>query len=100
MDRQGGALLAVFIAGGVALAILMSVVTDVIWQKILGVIWFVGMAGALFGLMRRMGRRFTCPDCGGTVGPLLDTDEKAGTPLLRHCAKCDVLWQVGTEPKS
>ena len=98
MDRLGAAILAIVVVGGAVPVLLMDAVGDVFWKKIIGVVWFVGTVAALFWLMTRMSRRFKCPDCGGAVGPVLDTDGKAGTPLLRHCAKCNVLWQVGAEP--
>ena len=100
MDRQGAAILALAIGSMAVLGVLVAFISDVTWQKILGVVWFVCVAAGLVGILSRMGRAFRCPDCGGPVGPILDTDEKPGTPLLRLCSKCDVLWKVGSESNS
>jgi multisubunit Na+/H+ antiporter MnhC subunit len=98
MDRQGAAILGLAISSMAILAITMYLVADPTLQKVLGATWFVGTGIVLVVVLSRMGRAFRCPDCGGSVGPLLDTDGKFGTPLLQPCVKCDVLWQVGTEP--
>jgi hypothetical protein len=98
MDRQGAAVLALFILGGLVLFTALPFIAEPLWQKALGIVWFVGLSAALFWLLRKASRDFMCPDCGGAVGPALPTDEKPGTPLLRHCKQCDVLWRVGAEP--
>ena len=97
-DRQGAAVIAIITGGFFLFLSVVSYIPDGPWQKVAGVIWFIGTAAALFALLVRMGRAFICPDCGGPVGPLLSTDDKASMPLLRHCAKCDVLWHVGSVP--
>lgn len=97
MDRQGAAVLAVFIVSGCAMGGALSLHPGPVAERLLGVAWFVGTVGVMFWLLHRLGRGFRCPDCDGPVGPLLPTDNRPGTPLLRHCAHCDVLWKVGAE---
>jgi hypothetical protein len=99
-DRQGAAILAMCIVETGLLIAMLSFVSEIFWQKVAGVIWFVAMAASLVAIVSIMGRSFSCPECGGPVGPHLETDGKAGTPILRHCPKCDVLWQVGVESDS
>ena len=100
MDRQGAAILALAIGSMAVVGVVLSYVSDVTWQKVVGVTWFICVGAGLIGILSRMGRAFKCPDCGGPVGPLLETDRRPGTPLLRLCSKCDVLWQVGSDPDS
>jgi hypothetical protein len=97
MDRRGAAVLGLAIGSMMILSALMHYFADPVLQKVLGVIWFIATVASLVAILARMGRGFRCPDCKGLVGPLLDTDGKQGTPLLRHCSSCDVLWQIGTE---
>ncbi len=97
MDRRGAALLGLAIGSMGILATLMHYFADPVLQKVLGAIWFIATTASLVAILARLGRGFRCPDCKGPVGPLLDTDGKRGTPILRHCGSCDVLWQIGTE---
>ena len=97
MDRQGAAVLAMCIVGTALMIVVMSLVSETFWQKVAGLIWFLAMTAGLVAIVSRMGRSFKCPECGGPVDPPLATDGKAGTPVLRHCHRCDVLWQVGVE---
>ena len=97
MDRQGAAILAMFIVGAVLLTVVFSFVSEIFWRKVAGVIWFLAMAGGLIAILSQKGRSFRCPECGGPVSSPLETDRKPGTPVLRQCPKCDVLWQVGVE---
>ena len=96
-DRQTMAILALCIVGTLLLVVMLSFVSEILWQKVAGVIWFLAMDSGMVLIASRMGRSFKCPDCGGPVGPHLETDGKPGTPVLRHCPRCDVLWQVGVE---
>ena len=98
MDRQGAGILGLAVVGMAPLALGMYWIPEVRWQQVFGVVWFLCIVAALFTFLSRVGRRFLCPDCGGAVGAGLETDAKPGTPLLRHCKKCDVLWQVGAVP--
>ena len=97
INRLGAAILGLATGSMLILSALMHYFIDPALQKIFGVIWFIATAVALIVILARVSRGFKCPDCKGSVGPLLDTDGKPGTPLLRHCASCDVLWQIGTE---
>lgn len=97
MDRQGAGVLALSIAAGAALFALLCFVSEPFWQKLVGLAGFIGVAAALVWFQRKTNGNFRCPDCGGPTGPPLATDGKPGTPLLRPCKPCDVLWQVGVE---
>lgn len=99
MERQSARILAVIGVWGV----LLLFVTDVprgMWQYVFGGVWFVSAVAALILFGIRGAKSFVCPDCGGPVSGLLETDGRVGTPLLRHCPKCDVLWKVGVESDS
>jgi len=97
MDRQGAAVLALFIVGAALMIVAISFLSEIFWQKVAGLIWFFAMAAGLVAIVSRMGRSFKCPECGGPVDPPLETNGKPGTPVLRHCHRCDVLWHVGVE---
>jgi len=95
--RQGAAVLACFITWGLIMVILTSLAPESAWRTVLAIADFVLLVAVLAAVTLRMGRSFGCPQCGGQVAPPLETDGKAGTPILRRCHQCDVLWQVGVE---
>lgn len=97
IDRQGAAVLAMCIVGTALMFVVVSLVSEIFWQKVAGLIWFLAMAAGLVAIVSNMGRSFKCPECGGPVDPPMETDGKPGTPVLRRCHRCDVLWQVGVE---
>jgi hypothetical protein len=96
MDRQGASILVVTMVG-IGLLMLFPMIPSGAWQVAAGIAWFLLMAAGWAVLGVRGYRKFKCPDCGGPVSDPLDTDGKPGTPILRHCPQCDVLWKVGTE---
>jgi hypothetical protein len=97
MNRQGAAFLVLCVLFMLLVAVIVIQVPDVFWQKVAGVVLFLLVVASWVGVAVRAGRAFKCLDCGGPVGPFLETDKKPGTPILRHCQACDVLWQVGVE---
>lgn len=52
------------------------------------------LLGGLFFIARA--RRFRCPDCGGAVTTVDEWRDTEGEPDRRYCARCDILWRIGT----
>lgn len=100
MDRQGAALLAILLGGTALTMVLVQWFDRLLWQQLIACAGLVVTFGVLLWRAVRMTRAFKCPDCGGAVGPILPTDGRRGTPLLRHCRACDILWKIGTAGES
>ncbi len=93
---------AIFIGMALAWLVLLQFVFPLIDHTALrwsvGVIVCIAWLWAVLTMMTSRDRAFTCPDCGGPVQRPVDARTEEGSPILKLCPACDVLWHMGTAP--